>query len=114
MSDAATTYVVTGGSDGIGLECASQLAAADPGCRIVLVGRNPDRTASAVGRVRAEQPSCQVGSLLCDFTDQAAVRRLADGATIRQTVLDLGYVERGEITEQQLDQALDVERMTRP
>ncbi len=78
MSRAPTTYVITGGSDGIGLECASQVAATDPGCRIVLVGRNPDRTARAVGRIRAEQPTCRVDSLLCDFTDQAAVRRLAD------------------------------------
>ena len=43
-----------------------------------------------------------------------AKQALADGATIRQTVIDLGYVERGEITEEQLDEALDVERMTRP
>jgi fumarate hydratase class II len=43
-----------------------------------------------------------------------AKKALADGATIRQTVLDLGYVERGELTEQQLDEALDVERMTHP
>src|SRR3954453_11069507 len=43
-----------------------------------------------------------------------AKQALAEGATIRQTVLDLGFVERGEITEEQLDEALDVERMTRP
>jgi fumarate hydratase class II len=43
-----------------------------------------------------------------------AKQALAGGATIRQTVIDLGYVERGEITEEQLDAALDVERMTRP
>jgi fumarate hydratase class II len=43
-----------------------------------------------------------------------AKQALARGATIRQTVLDLGYVERGELTEQQLDDALDVDRMTRP
>jgi fumarate hydratase class II len=43
-----------------------------------------------------------------------AKQALARGATIRQTVLDLGYVERGELTEQQLDEALDVDRMTRP
>jgi NAD(P)-dependent dehydrogenase (short-subunit alcohol dehydrogenase family) len=72
------TYVITGGSDGIGLECASQVAAVDPGCRIVLVGRNPDRTAAAVDRIRAEQPSCRVNSLLCDLGDQHAVRRLAE------------------------------------
>ena len=78
MTGAVKTYVITGGSDGIGLECASQVAAIDPGCRIVIVGRSPERTAAAVGRVRAEQPSCRVDSLLCDFADQHAVRRLAD------------------------------------
>ena len=43
-----------------------------------------------------------------------AKQALANGATVRQTVLDLGYVERDEITEQQLDDALDVEKMTHP
>jgi retinol dehydrogenase 14 len=74
----ATTYVITGGSDGIGLECASQIATAQPACRIVLVGRSPSRTAAAVGRIRAESPHCRVDSLLCDFADQSAVRRLAE------------------------------------
>lgn len=36
------------------------------------------------------------------------------GMTIRQAVVDLGYVERGEVTEEQLDSALDVLSMTRP
>jgi fumarate hydratase class II len=45
---------------------------------------------------------------------KVAKQALAEGATIRQTVIDLGYVERGELTEEQLDEALDVERMTRP
>ncbi|WP_395656807.1 class II fumarate hydratase [Nocardioides sp.] len=43
-----------------------------------------------------------------------AKQALADGATIRETVLKLGYVERGELTEEQLDAALDVESMTHP
>jgi fumarate hydratase class II len=43
-----------------------------------------------------------------------AKQALAEGATIRQTVIDLGHVERGEITEEQLDEALDVDGMTRP
>ena len=71
------TYVVTGGSDGIGLECASQLRRAEPDCRLVLVGRDPRRTAAAVERLRAESPHATTDSVLCDFTDQAAVRRLA-------------------------------------
>ena len=41
-----------------------------------------------------------------------AKQALADGATIRETVVALGYVERGELTEEQLDAALDVESMT--
>ena len=72
------TFVITGGSDGIGLECASEIARTRPGCRIVLVGRNPERTAAAVARIRREQEDCTVDSFLCDFADQAAVRRLAD------------------------------------
>ncbi len=47
--------------------------------------------------------------------EQAAAivkRALADGATIRETVLAMGFVERGELTEEQLDAALDVDRMT--
>ena len=36
------------------------------------------------------------------------------GLTIREAVLDLGYVERGEITETQLDELLDVRTMTGP
>ncbi|HEU5035466.1 MAG TPA: class II fumarate hydratase [Nocardioides sp.] len=43
-----------------------------------------------------------------------AKQALADGATIRATVIALGYVERGELTEEQLDEALDVESMTHP
>jgi fumarate hydratase class II len=45
---------------------------------------------------------------------KVAKRALAERKTIRQTVLEMGYVERGQITEEQLDQALDVLRMTRP
>jgi fumarate hydratase class II len=43
-----------------------------------------------------------------------AKRALADGATIRETVIAMGFVERGEITEEDLDRALDVESMTHP
>ena len=35
------------------------------------------------------------------------------GITVREAVVDLGYVERGEVTEEQLDAALDVLGMTR-
>jgi len=41
-----------------------------------------------------------------------AKQALAEGATIRETVIAMGYVERGELTEAQLDDALDVDGMT--
>ncbi|WP_193612597.1 class II fumarate hydratase [Nocardioides lijunqiniae] len=43
-----------------------------------------------------------------------AKRALAEGATIRETVLAMGFVERGDLTEEQLDEALDLESMTHP
>ncbi|MCW2842275.1 MAG: fumarase, partial [Nocardioides sp.] len=43
-----------------------------------------------------------------------AKQALAEGTTIRETVLALGYVDRGELTEEQLDEALDLAGMTHP
>ncbi|HLX48426.1 MAG TPA: class II fumarate hydratase [Streptosporangiaceae bacterium] len=45
---------------------------------------------------------------------RVAHEAMRTGATIRDVVIELGHVERGDITEKQLDQALDVLRMTRP
>jgi fumarate hydratase class II len=50
------------------------------------------------------------------YENAAAVAKkaLAQDKTIREVVLEEGYVERGDLTEEQLDQALDVRRMTHP
>ncbi|MFE6865717.1 class II fumarate hydratase [Kitasatospora sp. NPDC057692] len=45
---------------------------------------------------------------------KVAKRALAERKTIRQVVLERGYVEQGRLTVEQLDEALDVLRMTRP
>ena len=45
---------------------------------------------------------------------KVAKQAMKDGATIRETVVAMGYLERGDLTEAQLDEALDVERMTHP
>jgi fumarate hydratase, class II len=41
-----------------------------------------------------------------------AKQALAEGRTIRETVLEMGLVGDGVLTEEQLDEALDVDRMT--
>jgi len=43
-----------------------------------------------------------------------AKHAVKNGTTVREAVEQLGYVERGEVTPEQLDQALDVMSMTRP
>jgi fumarate hydratase class II len=45
---------------------------------------------------------------------KAAKKSLAEGITIRQAVIDLGFVADGSLTEQQLDEALDVLAMAYP
>lgn len=50
------------------------------------------------------------------YENAAAVAKkaLAERKTIRQAVLEAGHVERGDLTLEELDEALDVLRMTRP
>ncbi|MFF5389050.1 class II fumarate hydratase [Streptomyces sp. NPDC013012] len=45
---------------------------------------------------------------------KVAKKSLAERRTIREVVLESGYVERGDLTVEQLDEALDVLRMTHP
>jgi len=45
---------------------------------------------------------------------KVAKKALAEERTIRETVLEMGFVEKGDLTEEQLDAALDVASMTHP
>jgi fumarate hydratase class II len=45
---------------------------------------------------------------------KVAKSALKEGRTIRDQVIEMGYVDRGDLTEEQLDAALDVESMTHP
>ena len=45
---------------------------------------------------------------------KVAENAVAKGITVRESVVDLGFVERGEVTEEQLDTLLDVLSMTHP
>ncbi len=49
-----------------------------------------------------------------DEAAKVAKQSLAEQKTIREVVLERGYIERGELTKEQLDEALDVLAMTRP
>ncbi|MGA7966967.1 MAG: SDR family oxidoreductase [Gammaproteobacteria bacterium] len=74
------TILVTGATSGIGYEAAVVFATA--GARTVIIGRNPDKTDAVLAEIKERSGSDAVDALLCDFSSQAAIRRLA------QTVLD--------------------------
>lgn len=78
------TIVITGASDGIGLEAASQLAGR--GHHLVLVGRSPEKTARALERVRRDDPAAT--SYLVDMGNLAQVRDLATALSA-----DLGSID---------------------
>ena len=67
------------------------------------------RRVVAVGGHAAEQAHRLRGG-----RGQVAKKALAEGPTIREQVIEMGYVERGDLTEEQLDAALDVDGMTHP
>jgi retinol dehydrogenase 14 len=81
------TILITGATNGIGLEAAVELARS--GARIVMVGRDPGRTAAALAEVKARSGSGEVSSLLCDFSSQAAIRALAGEVLSRLDRLDV-------------------------
>ncbi|AFM07054.1 SDR family NAD(P)-dependent oxidoreductase [Corynebacterium pseudotuberculosis] len=64
------TIVITGASDGIGAAAARLLAAQHPEDRLVLVGRNPQKTAAIAESVGAD-------FFCADYSSLADVRRLA-------------------------------------
>src|SRR5438132_2095480 len=78
--------LVTGATTGIGLEAARSLAR--QGAKVVLVGRDAAKTARCLDDVRASALGAEVSSLLCDFSRQAEVRRLADEVLRRYDRLD--------------------------
>jgi retinol dehydrogenase 14 len=68
----AKRVLVTGATNGIGLEAAKVLAA--EGHEVAIVGRDPARTAEAARAIGGDAP---VRSFLCDFSSQADIRRAA-------------------------------------
>lgn len=73
--------LVTGGSSGIGLAAAHRLAR--DGASVYLVGRDPERLAGAMARVRDATPGAIVGGAAADVTDASAMAAAAAAAGSR-------------------------------
>src|SRR5437868_6944904 len=81
------TILITGATNGIGLEASVELARR--GARVVMVGRDPERTRASVADVSARSGSNQVTHALCDFSSQASIRELAATFRTGHTRLDI-------------------------
>lgn len=67
--------LITGATDGIGKQTALELARL--GATVVIVGRNPTKTAAILEQIKHETGNHAVAALLADLSVQAQVRQLA-------------------------------------
>jgi NAD(P)-dependent dehydrogenase (short-subunit alcohol dehydrogenase family) len=74
------TAIVTGATGGLGYETARMLAGA--GARVILAGRNPDKGADALRRIRAQHPQADIAFEMLDLGSLASIA--AFGARMNQ------------------------------
>jgi len=81
------TCMVTGATSGIGLATAQALA--QQGATVIVVGRNPEKGATTVARIRQETGNPSVEFMLADLSVQAEIRHLAREFQSRYSRLDV-------------------------
>ncbi|MGB9800371.1 MAG: SDR family oxidoreductase [Thermanaerothrix sp.] len=74
------TVLITGATDGIGKVTARELA--KQGAQVVIVGRNPEKTARVAEELRQVGNPAMVDYLVADLASQASIRQMV--ATFRQ------------------------------
>jgi retinol dehydrogenase 12 len=79
--------MVTGATSGIGLVTAQALAR--QGATLIVVGRNAERGAATVSRIRQETGNAAVESMIADLSAQGQVRQLASEVQRRFSRLDV-------------------------
>ena len=84
---AGKTILVTGGTSGIGFIAAHVLA--DMGATVVIVGRDPARTAEKVAQIQRETGNASVSALTADLSSMSQVRDLAGTFLGRYPRLDV-------------------------
>lgn len=87
MSVEGKRILVTGATDGIGLEAATKLAAM--GANLHLVGRNPEKLGRAADKVAAALGGKPPVTYLADLSSQTAIRALAAEVTANAPKLDV-------------------------
>lgn len=89
--------LVTGASNGIGLEACVVLA--QRGARVLMVARDPARGEAAMAQVKLRSGSDNVELLRCDLSSQASIRALAEAVKARTERLDVLVNNAGGVSE---------------
>lgn len=102
--------LITGSTDGIGLETAKLLAA--QGFEVYLHGRNPEKGKQAVEQVKASSGNNKIHFVRADFSSLDDVRRLGEELNNRLEKLDLLINNAGRSAAAQLEYSKDGYELT--
>ena len=94
------TVLVTGATSGIGLEACVTFA--QLGATLVMVGRDPQRSEAARAEVMKRSGSQSVSILLCDFSSQAQIRKLAADYRAKHQRLDILVNNAGAVSDKRV------------
>jgi NAD(P)-dependent dehydrogenase (short-subunit alcohol dehydrogenase family) len=92
------TCLLTGATQGIGRAAATMLARQGP--KLVIVGRDPDKTARVVDEVRRESGNAKVEAMIADLSVVSQVRALARDFKAKHARLDVLVNNAGGIFDQ--------------
>jgi len=117
--------LVTGGSSGIGLATARELASL--GAEVVLIARNPERLGQARETIESELPGCAVETISADLASEEGRHRLVEslsspiqilvnnaGTNIRKRMTDLSLEDYRLVQEVNLVSCFEMCRLMHP
>lgn len=81
------TILITGSTDGIGKLAAAKLAQA--GHHVYLHGRNAEKLQNVIAELQEQTGNAHIGGFVADFSDMAAVQRMADEVAEQLPTLDV-------------------------
>ena len=101
------TVLLTGATSGLGYAAARQLAGA--GARLLLLGRNPDKTERVRDELAAESGNDSLETVIADMGDLAAVRAAAEAVASRVESLDVLIHNAGALSNERREGTAGIE-----